>query len=116
MPESALAKKLKLKPGQHAAIVGAPAGYLDTLRPLPDGVELAQELDGTFDWVQVFVKNRAEFEALVPRVLSALKPESLLWILLPKGLLQDPNRPDARRGLGCPARRRPQVDHVGLGR
>jgi len=40
MPESALAKKLKLKAGQRAAILNAPEGYLEALRPLPDGVEL----------------------------------------------------------------------------
>ena len=35
MAENALAKKLKLKPGQRAAFIGAPEGYLKTLQPLP---------------------------------------------------------------------------------
>src|SRR5437764_1068746 len=41
MSDSALVKKLKLKPRQHAAIVGAPGGYLDQLQPLPEGVEVS---------------------------------------------------------------------------
>jgi hypothetical protein len=51
MAENALAKKLKLKPGQRAAIVNAPDGYLKELSPLPDGVEMADKLSGKFDWV-----------------------------------------------------------------
>ena len=85
MTESALAKKLKLKPGQRAAIIGAPGGYMDSLRPLPEHVELSQRLDGTFDWVQIFVKNQAEIAQLFPKVLQSLKPESMLWVSFPKG-------------------------------
>ena len=85
MPDSSLVKKLKLKPGQRAAIINAPEGYLDSLRPLPEQVELADQLDGQFDWVQVFLKNQAELERLLPDLVNALKPESLLWISFPKG-------------------------------
>jgi len=85
MTDSTLAKKLKLKPGQRAAIIGAPEGYIDSLRPLPEQLELSQQLDGTFDWVQIFVKNQAEVAQLVPKVVQALKPESILWVSFPKG-------------------------------
>jgi hypothetical protein len=85
MTENALAKKLKLKAGQRAAIVNAPEGYIAALRPLPKGVEVAERLDGAFDWVQVFLKNRAELEALLPELVAALKPASLLWFTFPKG-------------------------------
>lgn len=85
MPESALAKKLKLKAGQRVAILNAPEGYLGALRPLPDGVELLDHLEGRFDWVQLFVKDKAELDRLAPQVIAALKPESLMWIACPKG-------------------------------
>ncbi len=85
MPDSALARKMKLKPGQRAALVNAPEGYLKELNPLPAGVEVAEKLQGQFDWVQVFVKNKAELDKLVPKVVRALKPDSLLWISYPKG-------------------------------
>jgi hypothetical protein len=85
MPESPLAKKLKLKPGQHAAVLNPPESYLEQLSPLPDGVELAGKLQGEFDWVQIFVKDKAELDGLIPHVIGALKPESLLWISFPKG-------------------------------
>jgi len=85
MPENALAKKLKLKPGQRAALIGAPEGYLKALSPLPEDVVMSEKLSGKFDWMQVFVKSQAEIDKLAPRVVKALKPESLLWISFPKG-------------------------------
>ena len=85
MTENALVKKLKLKPGQRAAVIGAPDGYVESLRPLPQGVEVAERLGGPFDWVQVFVKNRAELETLFPQIAESLKPTSMLWITFPKG-------------------------------
>ena len=85
MPESALAKKMKLKPGQRATIINAPPGYLKELGPLPAGVQLADHLQGQFDWLQIFVKNKARLDQLLPKVIRALKPDSLLWVSYPKG-------------------------------
>jgi hypothetical protein len=87
MPDSPLAKKMKLKPGSHAAIVNMPADYLKQLKPLPDKVRVSKTLDAStqFDWVQVFVKTRAELKAQLPHVVRALKPGSMLWISFPKG-------------------------------
>ena len=85
MTENPLLKKMKLKPGQQAAILNAPDGYLETLQPLPEGVELAEQLVGTFDWVQLFVKTQAELAQVIAQVRTALKPASTLWITFPKG-------------------------------
>jgi hypothetical protein len=85
MPETTLVNKMKLKPGQSAAIINAPDGYLKKLSPLPAGVKVAEKLDGKFDWVQIFVENKVQLDKLAPRAIRALKPESLLWISFPKG-------------------------------
>ena len=85
MSESALAKKMKLKAGARAAVVNATTGYLKELGPLPAGVELFEKLQGRFDWIQGFVRTSAELKGLVPRLVKALAPESLLWISFPKG-------------------------------
>jgi hypothetical protein len=82
--ENALAKKLKLKPGR-AGLINAPDGYLKEMGPLPAGVEVLEKLGGKFDWIQVFVKNKAEIDKLAPRVAKALNPDSLWWISFPKG-------------------------------
>jgi hypothetical protein len=85
MPESALVKKLKLKPGQRAALINPPEGYLAELNPLPPEVEMSEQLAGQFDWIQIFVRKKAELAELAPQVIQALKPESLLWLSFPKG-------------------------------
>ena len=82
MPESATARKMKLKPGMNAAVINAPEKYLDDLN---HDAEISPTLDGKFDWIQAFVKNKAELEALAPQATKALKPESALWISFPKG-------------------------------
>ena len=82
MAESSLAKKMKLKPGLKAAIINSPEKYLDELK---HDAEISQGLSGKFDWIQIFVKTKAEADALVPKAAKALKPESMLWISFPKG-------------------------------
>jgi hypothetical protein len=82
MPESTLAKKLKLKPGARAAVVNAPEKYLDELKHDSD---VSQKLSGTFDWIQIFAKDKKELAALAPKAAAALKPESILWLSFPKG-------------------------------
>jgi hypothetical protein len=82
MPESTLAKKMKLKPGARAAIINAPEQYLDELKHDSD---IAQKLSGTFDWVQVFAKDKKELASFAPKAASALKPDSILWLSFPKG-------------------------------
>ena len=79
-----LAKKLKLKPGLHAAVVGAPAGYLENLGP-PEGVTVSTTLDGSQDWIQVFVRTSAELADIVEPLRASLSPTGLAWISYPKG-------------------------------
>ena len=85
MPASPLSTKMKLKPGYRAALIGAPDGYLKDLSSLPAGVKVSNDLEGEFDWVQVFLKTEAELKKLVPKAIRTLKPESILWISFPKG-------------------------------
>jgi hypothetical protein len=85
MTDQGLSRKLKLKQGQRAALISAPEGYRETLGALPAGVELAESLDGQFDWIQIFVKNQAELAQLMPQVAAALKQDGKLWISFPKG-------------------------------
>lgn len=85
MPPSPLAKKIKLDAAKRAAIINVPDGYLASLKPLPKDLDLLHELKGKFDWIQIFVRNKAELDRLMPKVLKALGPECRLWISFPKG-------------------------------
>jgi len=82
MPESALAKKMKLKSNLKAAVINAPENYVDALK---HNTALSPTLNGKFDWIQIFVRTKAELDALAPKAAKALKPESMLWISFPKG-------------------------------
>ena len=82
MPESPLAKKLKLKPGLRAAVVNAPENYLDELKHDSD---ISQKLSGKFDWIQIFAKDKKELASFAPKAFSSLKGDSILWLSFPKG-------------------------------
>jgi len=82
MPESPLAKKMKLKAGSRAAVINAPEKYLEELK---HDAEISQKLSGKFDWIQIFVKNKSGADLLIPKAAKVLKPESILWISFPKG-------------------------------
>jgi hypothetical protein len=82
--DAALIKKLGIKPGQRAAVVNPPDGYADRIGP-PQGVEVTTELDGSFDFVQVFAKDRATLDRHLEAAHAALKPGGLFWISYPKG-------------------------------
>jgi hypothetical protein len=111
MPETTLATKLKLKAGQRAVVLNAPDGYLASLQP-PEQLEITQELAGPADWIQVFVKTRAELEQLLPQVLAAMTPASLLWLTFPKGTSKI--QTDLTRDVGWDALQQADLKWVNL--
>jgi hypothetical protein len=76
VPESDLAKKLNLKPGMKALVVGKPAD-----------VDLAgvttSDSAGAED-VIVFVRNRAEVDALAEPMIDAARSDRVAWAVYPK--------------------------------
>ena len=82
MPTNPLSYKMKLKPGTHAAILNPPDGYLVELAP--ERITFDHSLNGKYEWIQVFVKSKAEIDALFPALVAALEPSGLLWISFPK--------------------------------
>lgn len=81
---SPLAKKLQVKAGKHWLLFNAPANYLTLLEPLPEGVTVSLEPKGTFDGVQLFVKNSAELIESLKVMVAALRPDSVFWVIYPK--------------------------------
>ncbi|HWS23767.1 MAG TPA: hypothetical protein VN226_04965 [Anaerolineales bacterium] len=78
-----LSQKLKLKPGSRICLVNAPQGYLAILHP--QDCELIDTLEGNFDWIQVFTKNKASLDAVFGIARKSLLPGGHLWITYPKG-------------------------------
>lgn len=78
-----LAEKLKLIPTLRICVVNMPHGYLEELVPID--CEIETNLDGAFDWIQIFVKTKAELDDIFPKAFKSLKPIGHLWISYPKG-------------------------------
>ena len=87
-------EKLRYAPGQRAAVLHAPAGY----QPPPDA---AARLDGTYDFVHVFVTQRAEVARDGAKWRAALAPRAIFWASYPKGkaIATDLNRDSLREAL-----------------
>ena len=80
---SPLAKKLQIKPGMKVALVNAPAGTAEKLRPLPDDASISR---GTAaDAVIGFAKDDAELRKIAPQAIKAMKADGVLWLSYPKG-------------------------------
>lgn len=84
--ENALAKKLRLGSCKRALIMNAPEGYLDMLNPLPEGVLLTEQIEGSeaYDFVQVFVHTLAEVQQLAPKAIEVVTPEAYCGLTIPK--------------------------------
>ncbi|WP_017730354.1 YdeI/OmpD-associated family protein [Nafulsella turpanensis] len=79
--ENALAKKLKLQPGEKNLILQAPESFLQAIKPIPfdDSPE-----GNNYDYVQLFVRNIEELNAQAPKALKAIKEDGKLWFCYPK--------------------------------
>lgn len=86
MAETLLNKKLAIKPGYKLLILNAPDGYIDRLNPLPEGAAIQTSAAGEsgFDFVQVFVRSKADVDTHALPAINVLKPGGLLWFAFPK--------------------------------
>ena len=81
---SSTVKKLGLKPGMRALVIGAPSGYIDSLAPLPDRFEVSQNLASTHEFVQFFATRKSEIVKSAKKLLQSAAPGALVWITYPK--------------------------------
>lgn len=81
-----LPQKLGIKPGAKLGLAGAPAGFADTLGPLPAGVKPLAfgRAKGPFDVLVAFFDSEAAFKKQLPQLHAALQPNGGLWIAWPK--------------------------------
>ncbi len=79
-----LPKKLGIKEGSRVAIVDAPDGFVGTLVPMPDGVEIASRVGGHLDVVIVFATRLAPLKRRLGPAVRALEPDGGLWLCWPK--------------------------------
>ena len=81
---TSIVKKLGLKAGMRALVLGAPSGYLDSLAPLPDGVAVSESLGSAHEFVQFFATKKSEITKSAKKLLQSAAPGALVWITYPK--------------------------------
>lgn len=81
---STTAQKLKIKEGNIIQTINAPADYQKSIGPLPAGVKFINT-GKSFSQVHWFVKDKAQMEKELRKVLPLIKDEIICWIFYPKG-------------------------------
>ena len=79
-----LAQKLGIKPGALVVVLGAPAGFIDSLAPLPDGVTITTRVRDGADVIVAFFTKVAELKKRFPALHKAMAVDGGLWIGRPK--------------------------------
>ena len=80
-----LVQKLGFKPGFRVALSGAPPGFPEELRPLPEGIRLVTRRSRTrLDAVLLFAPDQAALEAELAGWIRRLEPAGMLWVAWPK--------------------------------
>jgi hypothetical protein len=79
-----LAQKLKIKDGVRICTVDAPGDFRQKLGPLPPGVSVSSN-EKECAQIHWFVKNKADVEKDLDKILLMLKEDAICWIYNPKG-------------------------------
>ena len=81
--ESPLPKKLGIKPGVAVALMGAPAGFEDSLGELPGDVRISRAARRA-DLILLFTGAQADLARRFPGAASRLNEGGGLWVIWPK--------------------------------
>ncbi|PWU00038.1 MAG: hypothetical protein C5B52_09715 [Bacteroidetes bacterium] len=81
---NSIAQKLRIKEGMKLLTVNAPGDFEKSLAPLPEDVN-ASASGKDFQQIHWFVKNRAEMEKQLSKILNMVKDDVVCWIYYPKG-------------------------------
>jgi hypothetical protein len=79
-----ISEKLRIKPGYTILTIDAPPGFKKSLDGMPDGVKIVTT-GKSYDQVHWFVRNRAEMEKELKRIIGLVKEQVICWIYYPKG-------------------------------
>jgi hypothetical protein len=79
-----IAKKLGIKTGFDARLVGAPDYYHTLFDDMPDAVNFNNDANCLQDFIHFFVQDEAAFLEILPKLKAQLKQNGMLWVSWPK--------------------------------
>jgi hypothetical protein len=82
-----VAKKIGLREGQAALLLGVPAD-LPEISAFPGFAQIATAIEGVaarrYDYIHCFERERVVLESLAPALTARLQPDGMLWVSWPK--------------------------------
>ena len=99
MSQKTIAQKLFIKEGNKVLFLNHPEEYLSLIGDLPKNIVFSSEAEDNLDFIQVFVKNKAELEEQLPKLKKKMSDDGKLWISYYKGtskIKTDINRDNLR--------------------
>ena len=99
-----LAKKLGFKEGCRVRVRNAPDDYLDLVNPRPDNVHISKSIRKDVDIFHFFTRSSSELKSQLPRMISAIDQNGVIWISWPKKSSGVPSSvtEDTIRGIALP--------------
>jgi hypothetical protein len=79
-----LSKKLGIAEGCRIHTINAPENYLTLIQPTPESVQFLKRLTSDLDIIHFFTKSRTELETQLPRLISRIKQNGMIWVSWPK--------------------------------
>src|SRR5215207_6302048 len=79
-----LAQKLKIREGYSLLTINEPFDFKKDIEGLPAGVTMSDKTK-TYNQIHWFVKDKAQMEKEMDKVLGLLKEDVVCWIYYPKG-------------------------------
>lgn len=79
-----VSEKFRIKENFTLLTLGAPPEFEKGLQGLPKGVQVT-ETGKKYDQIHWFVRNRAQLEKEISKVLKRVKPGVTVWVYYPKG-------------------------------
>ena len=95
-----LAKKLGIRPGDRVRTENAPDNYDALVAPLPDDVQVSNRLRSKVDVCHLFVDRRATLAARLPKIMTMMTQDGMIWVSWPKkssGVPSDMTEGDIRQ-------------------
>lgn len=82
-PSGVLATLLGFRPGMNVTVSHAPAGFLEALRPLPEGVALVDSARMGFDVQVFFATKKTELLERLTMAKPAMAVNGTVWAAFP---------------------------------
>ncbi len=77
---------LGIRPGMHVKVVNPPGGFLDSLKPLPDGAALLESASLGIDLTVFFATRKTEVIEKLTTLIRGMAVTGAIWVAFPTSI------------------------------